>query len=80
MARHPTSTVEIESLDQCSRAELRSLWSKLLGEGPPACLTPSKYNCTMSLVMTSAMLNRYGIDNHRCHMTGWNTTGSKSFV
>jgi hypothetical protein len=38
MARFRAPDVDIDTLDECSRAELRLHWKTLLGEAPPACL------------------------------------------
>jgi hypothetical protein len=38
MARSRAPEIDIETLDECSRAELRLHWKTLLGEAPPACL------------------------------------------
>jgi len=38
MPRHPELNIDIGTLDRLPRAELRSLWRKVLGEAPPACL------------------------------------------
>jgi Protein of unknown function (DUF2924) len=38
MVRSRAPDLDIDTLDQCSRAELRLYWKTLLGEAPPACL------------------------------------------
>jgi Protein of unknown function (DUF2924) len=38
MVRRRAPDVDVETLDQCSRAELRLHWKTLLGEVPPACI------------------------------------------